>query len=229
MKDMDVLFKVKKCSYVILDQRRIDDEAAKAVQRRFFLWWRAYWNEILQTVGIGHEIDPDEFYQQHKVTAILYEDEIISMHLLSIFDRSDFSSHPYFKKFDTSFIKGISALSVNKILTLQYLAFNPKYKKEKPFMYFPMTIGSLSMYHQQLENAQAIVSVARKDLGISNALAKMNFSCFQEDGVYNNTPVSYQISFEVKPYPSDMVKDLCLHFWTNKIDFNNEIIHKEVA
>jgi len=223
MENTDVFQDLSKFSYQIIDQRSFLKKSEVELQVKFYTFWQEYWDQVLTTVGIDDRIDPLEFFQQTKVTALLYKNEIVSMHLLSLYDRADFNTHPYFKKFDQGFIEGIQRLPIEKILTLQYLAQNPKFKREKPYIYFPMVIGSLSVLHQSYENAQATVSVARKDLGISNALSKMNFSNFQEDGVFNNTPVSYQISTQPKIYPSELVEKMTAYFWKNRIEFKEQI------
>lgn len=229
MKIDEIGTRIGNCTYVILDQRKILTESGREIQERFFQWWENYWNDVLSSVGINEGIDPAEFFGQHKVTALLSGNDIVTMHLLSVFDRADFSTHPYFKKFDRTFVDTIKQNHSNRLLTLQYLAFDPKFKKEKPFIYFPMTIGSLSILHQKVEDAKMTVSVARKDLGVSNALMKMGFSSLQEDGVHNNTPVSYQAAYEPMIYPTEAVRDLTLNFWENQISLNDNNTQQEVA
>lgn len=228
MKDKEIFLSLKECSYIILDRRVPLNTAAQRLQKKLFNWWQEYWNTVLRTLHINERMDPLEFTQQHKINVLLHKEEVVSMHLVSVFDKKDFTSHPYFTKFDSAFIKGINNLNVDRILTLQYLAQNPHFKREKPYIYFPAAIGCLSVLQRETEKAQAVVSVARKDLGVSNALAKINFHSFQDDGVYNNTPVSYQISFNPCPYPSSSVDNLVQYFWQNKIEINKDS-NKEVA
>jgi hypothetical protein len=207
---------VDECSYVVLDQRRTIDTNSVALQHRLFLWWEAFWNGIRQSVGLDGSVDPAEFTRQHKITALLHGDEVISMHLLSIFDKDEFLRDPYFLKYDDSFGRNLDALNVRRVLTLQYYSADARFRRHKPFMYFPATIGSLSMLHQDAENADAVVSVTRRDLGISNSLEKLNFRPLQADSVHKNTPISYQISPRPLQYPSDSVQALTRHFWSHK-------------
>lgn len=230
MKDMDVFQELRDCKYTILDQRKLLKPELVQLQIKYYTFWQTYWDNILNSVGIKQTLDPIEFFQQSKATVITRGDEIVCMHMLSIYDRKDIHHHPYFSKFDQGFKNAIASQNLERILTLQYLALNPEYKKEKPYIYFPMVIGSLSVLHQEIERAQATISVARKDLGISNALLKMNFHQFQNDGVFNNTPVSYQISTQPKIYPSPLVEKYALHFWNNRIELSERInVNKEVA
>ena len=119
---------------------------------------------------------------------------------------------------------------MNRILALQYLAFNPIWQKRKevPIIYMPMVMGSLSILQQKIENVDAVVSVGRKDLGVSNSLAKMNFVSCIPDGNYNSTPVSYQVSFNAQIYPKNEVKQITNDLWSSRIDFGGNSI-KEVA
>lgn len=223
---------VLECEYVILDQRNSLGREAATHQERFFQFWRSYWTEIHRSVGLEAELDDNEFFRQHKVTALVHGEDVVAMHLLSCFQREQMASEVYFRQFDPKFQTFLETFGSKSFLTLQYLAFAPEWKKikAKPYIYLPMAIGSLSVLHAEVEGAKAVISVARKDLGISNALAKMNFQPCIEDGVFNNTPVSYQVSRAPRVHPHPEVGSLVEFYWNNRTELNNAMNStKEVA
>jgi hypothetical protein len=210
----------KECRYVVLDQRKSLSPSQIQVQTEFFSFWSSYWNGVLQSVGVTETMDPGEFYSQHKITALLHESEIVAMHVMCCYERAEFESSPYFKHFDPAFLTALKKFNVQRLLTLQYLTFNPEWKKAKvkPLVVLPMTIVSLSMLHKELEGADAVVSVARRDVGIANALVKMNFQEILTSGIYNNTPVSYQLSYEPRTYPHPDAEALTEYYWKARIE-----------
>lgn len=216
--------------YIILDHRHPLTPVGFKYQRELFTFWRGYWNDILRSVGLQEEMDPAEFYDQHKITAILYKGSVVTMHLLSFVHRPQYASSPYLAKFNEELKNHFLHSSINSFLTLQYLTYNSALKstKEGPFRYLGMVMGTLSTLHKQLENVDAVVSVTRKDLGVSNSLAKMNFQSI-DGGQYNNTPVAFQISTDPKMYPHEEVANLVQHFWNNRIEINNPKSHSGEA
>lgn len=227
---MQDIYKSNDYSYIVLDQRGSLSAADREVQTFLFNFWRQYWNNILDSLGIDKTISENDFFDQQKVTAILSKGEIVTMHLLRVANTNLPSGENYFNKFTPEFGHFFKENKVNRIMALQYLAFNPVWQKRKevPIIYMPMVMGSLSVLQQKIENVDAVVSVGRKDLGVSNSLAKMNFTSCIPDGNYNNTPVCYQVSFNAQIYPKNEVKQITTDLWSSRIDLGGNNI-KEVA
>tara|TARA_B110001454_G_scaffold31080_1_gene30355 strand:+ start:3354 stop:4037 length:684 start_codon:yes stop_codon:yes gene_type:complete len=227
---MEGTFRSSDYSHIVLDQRGVLSNSEKEMQTLFFNFWRQYWNDILDRLHISSRVDDNDFFDQQKITVIVYKNEIVTMHLLGIANTNLQSGQRYFSRFTPQFGDFFKKNNVNRILALQYLAFSPTWQKRKetPFIYMPAVMASLSVLQQKIENVDAVVSVGRKDLGVSNSLAKMNFASCIPDGNYNNTPVSYQVSFDAKIYPKKEVKQITDDLWGSKVEIGGKNI-QEVA
>ena len=70
---------------------------------KVFLFWKRFWNQVLERNGSAHKPNPDDFFRQDYIGVLLSEGKIVALHAHSFFDLSlqVTRHHSYFTRYFT--------------------------------------------------------------------------------------------------------------------------------
>lgn len=176
-----------------------------------YSYWLSKWPELVESLGSGETLTPDDFLRQHRATSLTLDGEVIAIHLLSIFDQKDFAKTDYFKAYGEEFFDVLKANKVKRVQTLQWLMADEAFAGYG----FGAAIVCLSLKHQLNGPAQASVTIARADNSVTNLAIKAGMEVVHKASMHN-VPVSHMVCFEPKPYPRPEIHALVEKLWNRR-------------
>ncbi len=193
-------------SYVILPGRFYKDEE-KPLFEKAYRFWRENWDAVYKELNAGFKVNPDDFFKQDFIPVIVHEENIVAIHLYSLYDiRSDVSlEHSYLShNFNHSYFEDLRRKNIEKVMSMESLFVNPAYRKSKTGISMVHVLGSLGQrVFLNYTDAHAIIAPARNDNKVSNVAYEIGFEPIQREVTLNNVPVDLLICRrdKVKPVP----------------------------
>lgn len=77
---------IKQCQYIILPGKCPADFARKDLYNKAFDYWKSFWQTFFNENNLAHSGYADDFFRQDFIPVFLYKDEIVAMHLYTLFD-----------------------------------------------------------------------------------------------------------------------------------------------
>lgn len=132
-----------------------------------FKFWMNFWTQVYAEVGSQTTPNPDDFFRQDYIPVLHIGDEILATHMYSIFDVSQtaIQHHSYFKKmYPENVFSELEAKNISKVMTMEYLCVNPKYRKTKlPFSMSHVLISLGIKTFLEITDCDSILTVLRVD------------------------------------------------------------------
>lgn len=212
---------LKEIRYFVLPASHNDfhlDPQQKELLSRLREYWMEFWTNLYKSLGGSDVPNFEEFDRQDKITALMYKNSVVGMHLLKGYTPDDFTTHPYFQPYDTSFFAGLRARRVRRIQSLQYFMVDPKWSRKNTGVNFGAVIAALSLKQHVKNGFDASITIARRDISVTDTAKKFGFIELSESTKLHCVPVSLVACFQPTPFPEEDVNKLADYFWSTRID-----------
>lgn len=208
---------IKKMQYFSLHQDRPLSSREKLLNSYLKYYWIQNWTTYLREELRSNDIvGEDEYNRQNRVTAVMYNNEVVGMHLIGTYKQSDLRTHPYFAQYDEAFIADLEKRNVKNIMALQYLWVDSKWPRKRAGIHFSALMCSLSLRHHIRDNVDVTVSIARKDIIAHEIAKRVGFQEFGDVRQMHNVPVIQMAVFNPTPYPDASLENWADYFWSHK-------------
>ena len=155
--------------------------------------WYASFTEVVESAG--GKLDPDDFFRCDHVGVITFQDKIVSLSTLTLFDIELQSSkdHHYFKALNESTCQALVQKRIKRLLSIEYLNVLPEFRRHQvqsqgtiPWVEVMMGLNSKIM---DQSDADIIIGTPRIDLKVDvlcrnvgaeilqDPITKMNYPC----------------------------------------------------
>lgn len=174
--------------YVLLSPHFVPESQIKTYND-IYASWRTIFDEVLE--GMGGKLDRDDFFRFDYVGAILHGDKVVAHHHYSLFDLRLQSSkeHHFIASLDEATVEGLIAKGHPRILSLEYSAVLPDYRKSMGTTPWFEILTGLGLSYLDNSIANGLIGTPRTDvkadkmtyrLGaetLQPPLTKMNYEC----------------------------------------------------
>ncbi len=182
-----------------------------------YRYWRDKWGALLRDLGTTEPMDPLEFLRQDKVTLLTCDGEIVGMHLIKEYARSQFSSEPYFQGYNEEFLRELDRRGARRVQALQYIMIDDKWSVANTLMNFGAILICLSLRHQTENRLDASISIARADVAALSLCLKLGFEELSVSRMHQ-VDVGLIACFEPSPYPKPDVNEWVDYYWKNRVE-----------
>jgi hypothetical protein len=186
-----------------------------------FEYWKKSWTQLYSMLKSTQTLDPNDFFMQDKVTAIMHGDQVVAMHLLKNYEKSDFAVHPYFKHYNSEFMKGLEERNVRRVQSFQFFWVDLGWSKKITGVNFSSIIGGLSLRFQKEEGLDASITIARKDIKVNETAERFGFKEIAPEGMMHNVPVALMACFQPDPPPDLQITTWCEYYWNNRTEYKS--------
>lgn len=204
--------------YVVIYNQANLSNSSFLLFKKLQRYWETSWTDLYKQLKSPEILNPEDFLMQDKITALFSGEEIVGMHLLKNYKKEDFSRHRYFKTFDQKFFNQLQERGVEHLQSFQYFWVDPRWSRKKTGVNFGAIIASLSLKFQSIEELDASITVARKDIKVNETAEKLGFKELTSSSTMHNVPVALMACFNAEPYPEEAVVKWADFYWKNKIE-----------
>lgn len=197
--------------------------ASTTLMDQSFVFWQNAWNKILEDNKTTSKINDDDFLRQAYIAVFTYQDEIIGMHCYSKFDllRQATRQHSYFKKFyPPQFWQILDCRKTRHILTMEYLTIAPAWRGKRLGPPLGLVMASLGCKIALDVGTDAILSVARSDVGATSYMEQMGGTVLIGNLDIYNTPCDIMAIYqEATTIPTTSgISEAVAYYWDHKDD-----------
>jgi hypothetical protein len=187
-------------------------------------YWKIFWDDVFLKNGSKTTINSDSFRRQNIISVIQYNEEIVGMHLYSLYNLQSFCdlNHSYISKsYNEMFINYLKENSLNKLMSLEFLTVNNQWRKSKYGFSVAELIANLSLNFLNTLDAQCSVAPSRSDVGVTDLSIKLGAKVICENVNMHNTPCDLIIFLknQTKESRNERIKMLTNILWRSRLDY----------
>jgi hypothetical protein len=213
--------------YVSLPGKSSPDLFALAWHNRAFEFWLRSWTEVLR-VQDGSQPDVDDFLRQDRLTLIYQEtgddcpeSRIVAFHAYTFFDLRQAAArcHSYFKRYYSDrAMAELSRRGLHRLMTMEYFSVAPELRGRRPGPSLVGAVVSLGLRVFEDVGADAIVSVARADIGVARMAYRFGAIPLDQNLNFHNTSCDLIaiLQGEQKPHDDSETRALAEELWSHK-------------
>jgi hypothetical protein len=205
--------------FLLLPKVNSNDQVLNLHNNVYDLWSEIWTGEFSR---IGSELKPDHFLRQDIIPVIANEDEVVAMHLYTIFNLRAHCAlrNPYFTGFKSESVDYFKKHKMNKVMSMEYLTVNPKWRKSLSGIPFGEIMIGIATKIMGAQSIDACIGTARTDIGIEKMVAKYG-GYIVEPGIRRYNLETALIAIPKNSYtahPENEVADLIDTLWAERTD-----------
>ncbi|MCB0349904.1 MAG: hypothetical protein KDD38_01900 [Bdellovibrionales bacterium] len=220
LKNLDI----KKLEYIILPGSPAVGFRHLNLHNRVYLYWREFWKQVY---GSAEGVDGDFFMRQNFVPVVMYGDEIVAMHLYTLFNPRAMvtKDHTYFHSYPPEFFDYLAQQNIDSVMSIESLTVNPEWRKSKIGLSLGETMIGCSLKFVEVLNVGAAIAPTRNDRGVNKMCYNFNFDCYKANLNYRGFEVDLVcgIREKVTSNPDSRINDLINWLWQSRTDLSGVI------
>lgn len=228
---MSSLVHLENLKYQIVPGRHLQSKSIPPVYESAYLYWKQFWQDIYTQAGSPESFLADDFFRQDYLGILTSNEETVGMLFSTVFDLNQSSTvdHRYFKFYPSSFLDALKAKGIQRVLSVEFLTANPKWRKSVTGLSYAEAIISLSMNMFRETPAEAVIGTARTDNKVHDACYKLGFQCITPAVNRRNFTVDLiaATKSDLRQHPDPTISRLVQDLWRSKIDYTGHFIPSE--
>jgi hypothetical protein len=151
--------------------------------------WRNSFTEVVESAG--GKLDPDDFFRNDLVSAVLHNDEVVALSTMTMFDLRLTSSHEhhYVRALQGSTVQRLQQDQLHRLISIEYLNVLPAWRKSHSNVRWTEVMIGLGLKVMDDSVADIIMGTPRTDVKVLNVckdleaievqepISKMNYPC----------------------------------------------------
>ncbi|MCB0378103.1 MAG: hypothetical protein KDD33_06395 [Bdellovibrionales bacterium] len=162
---------------VVFEGHNYFNSEALPIRSNIYNFWKELWIKVNRELGLNNEVLSDTFNRYDVIIALVEKStkKVIGTSFHSFFDLLDVATQQmkYIKTYSPSFFDELKSKDIRSVMSTEYLAINPEYRKGKKGILYADIIASIVTHVFQMSPADAVICAARNDVGVSK-LAKVH-------------------------------------------------------
>ncbi|XGC79688.1 hypothetical protein ACES2L_10145 [Bdellovibrio bacteriovorus] len=165
------------------------DEAFTDTFNKVYRAWKESFIEVVESAG--GKLDPDDFFRNDVVAAILYKDDVVALSTMTMFDLRLLSSveHHYVQALETKTVQNLLKDNQPRLISIEYLNVKPQWRKSHSNILWTEVLIGLGLKLMDNSPADIIMGTPRTDVKVLNVclnleaievqqpIKKMNYPC----------------------------------------------------
>lgn len=210
--------------YVIFSGRGTGNPENPERQNQAYLYWKRFWSDFYEKAGQSGSFSGENFYRQDFVTALFAGDQVVGLHLYSLFRIDELASreHRYFKSFPEGFIDSLKEMGVRRVMSLEYLTVDPGWRKSECGLSLAEVLIGCGTRFFRTQEIQALIAPARADgTKVAEKTYRYGFDCFQSGLQMLGCPIDIIVGFrdKIHHHPSSEVMGQVERLWSRRQDY----------
>jgi hypothetical protein len=151
--------------------------------------WRASFKEVVESAG--GKLDPDDFFRNDLVSAVLHKNEVVALSTMTMFDLRLRSSHEhhYIQALQAGTVQKLQADKLHRLISIEYLNVLPAWRKTHSQVRWTEVMIGLGLKVMDDSVADIIMGTPRTDvkvldvcknleaIEVQEPINKMNYPC----------------------------------------------------
>lgn len=192
------------------------------LQHQVYAFWKALWRETFAKVGRAEDLNPDDFFRQDLITALVAGDKIVACHLYTHFDLEfqPAREHSYFGGINPETLNRLVREGYPRVMSMEYMSVHPDWRKSKTGVPFGEVLLALGMRLLPFTSCDAALGTGRVDIRVDQSGLPQGFVAYQDPIEKYN----YQCRLMVCPYgasrphPDPEINGLVQRLWSQRVD-----------
>lgn len=165
------------------------DEAFSNDFNNVYAVWKSSFREVVESAG--GKLDPDDFFRNDLVGAIMFKNEVVALSTMTMFDLRLHSSvdHHYVQALESATVKKLVRDQQPRIISIEYLNVLPNWRKSHSNILWTEVLIGLGLKLMDNSPADVIMGTPRTDVKVLNVclnldaievqepIKKMNYPC----------------------------------------------------
>lgn len=194
---------------------------------RAYMMWKEFWEQVYGDAGAADCFKPDDFLRQDFIPVLTYKNEIVAMHLYTLFNTTNYAvrDHRYFAFYPENFFSYLSDKQSPYAMSIEYLTVAPGWRKRNVGFSIGESLIGCSLNYLEPTNAQVAIAPARTDNKVHTMCYNFGFDCFEAGITKRNFSVDLVAGFKekVQKNPSEKINQLIEHMWAHRQDHTGRI------
>ncbi len=190
---------------------------------KIYDFWNQFWARFYNDAHSSEKLKAEDFIRSHFVTAVFKGGEICGILLLSKFELSSRATwgHSYIHKFPEEVLRGIQQEGVNSLLSMEFLAVAPAYRKSVGGVSVAEILVGCGCRLVEISGVQASFANARVDVKVPEITSHYGFKTRGDKYLRHNFEVSviYCPRSELKEHESPVMKAMVEKCWQERRDY----------
>lgn len=180
MKTNDLLGQI---DFVTLNLQELVDPDQVLILNRIYSLWQEIWEKVFSEKGLNGAANPDDFFRQHLVHALLKGEQVVGFIMGTRFDPriNSHLDHSYISQLQLDNLRNKLPHESARILSMEYLSVNEKFRKTliDGISFGELLIG-LSLKSLGSIGCDFAVGTPRMDIHVDRMASRMGMWRLQE-------------------------------------------------